>query len=230
MAALAYTDIQRNVRTILDYNKVSVALDGMDEFSALDIDTMIKDSVSPALMQLMMMAPLEIVEQKVASATVNPDPKGSSLAPVEMQLPEDFLRFVSCKLPSWKYPVTELAAMGSKEHLRQYGEVEGLKATANNPIAVMDYSEAAGKKKLVLFNATGQDTQATCNYVGMPTDDGSNVELSSRLNLPLYYIVASLVCEILKDTQKSQYLMQTARSLLTTAEGVMQQSIQANIQ
>lgn len=228
MAALAYTDIQKNVRTILDYNKVSAALDGMDEFSALDIDSMIKDSVSPALMQLMMIAPLEIVEQKVASAAVNPDPKGSSLAPVEMQLPEDFLRFVSCKLPSWKYPVTELATMGSKEHLRQYGEAEGLKATASNPIAVMDYSEASGKKTLMLFNAIEEDTQATCNYVGMPTDDGSNVTLSDRLHNPLCYITAAIVCEILKDTQKSQYLMQTAQNLMTSAEGAMQQTIQAN--
>lgn len=228
MAALAYTDIQKNVRTILDYNKVSAALDGMDEFSALDIDTMIKDSVSPALMQLMMMAPLEIVEQKVASAAVNPDPKGSSLAPVEMQLSEDFLRFVSCKLTSWKYPVTELSAMGSKEHQRQYGEVEGLKATANNPIAVMDYSETSGKKTLILFNGVKGDTEATCNYVGIPESTTTGITLSERLHVPLYYIVASLVCEILKDTQKSQYMMQTARSLMTSAEGAMQQTIQAN--
>lgn len=228
MAALAYTDIQRNVRTILDYNKVSVALDGMDEFSALDIDTMIKDSVSPALMQLMMMAPLEIVEQSVTSKTLAL--AASGLSPVEIQLPDDFLRFVSCKLTSWKYPVTELSAMGSKEHQRQYGEVEGLKATASNPIAVMDYSDTSGKKTLILFNGVKGDTEATCNYVGIPESSTTEITLSERLHVPLYYIVASLVCEILKDSQKSQYLMQTARSLLTTAEGAMQQSIQANIQ
>jgi hypothetical protein len=226
MAALAYTDIQKNVRTILDYNKVSAALDSMDEFSALDIDSMIKDSVSPALMQLMMMAPLEIVEQSETSKTLAL--AASGLSPVEMQLPDDFLRFVSCKLTSWKYPVTELSAMGSKEHQRQYGEVEGLKATANNPIAVMDYSETSGKKTLILFNGVKGDTEATCNYVGIPESTTTGITLSERLHVPLYYIVASLVCEILKDTQKSQYMMQTARSLMTSAEGVMQQAIQAN--
>lgn len=226
MAALAYTDIQKNVRTILDYNKVSAALDGMDEFSALDIDSMIKDSVSPALMQLMMMAPLEIVEQSVTSKTLAL--AASGLSPVEIQLPDDFLRFVSCKLTSWKYPVTELSAMGSKEHQRQYGEVEGLKATASNPIAVMDYSDTSGKKTLILFNGVKGDTEATCNYVGIPESSTTEITLSERLHVPLYYIVASLVCEILKDTQKSQYMMQTARSLMTSAEGVMQQTIQAN--
>lgn len=226
MAALAYTDIQKNVRTILDYNKVSAALDSMDEFSALDIDSMIKDSVSPALMQLMMMAPLEIVEQSVTSKALTLAVSG--LSPVEMQLPDDFLRFVSCKLTSWKYPVTELSAMGSKEHQRQYGEVEGLKATANNPIAVMDYSETSGKKTLILFNGVKGDTEATCNYVGIPESTTTGITLSERLHVPLYYIVASLVCEILKDTQKSQYMMQTARSLMTSAEGAMQQTIQAN--
>lgn len=226
MAALAYTDIQKNVRTILDYNKVSAALDSMDEFSALDIDSMIKDSVSPALMQLMMMAPLEIVEQSVTSKTLAL--AASGLSPVEIQLPDDFLRFVSCKLTSWKYPVTELSAMGSKEHQRQYGEVEGLKATASNPIAVMDYSETSGKKTLILFNGVKGDTEATCNYVGIPESTTTGIALSERLHVPLYYIVASLVCEILKDTQKSQYMMQTARSLMTSAEGAMQQAIQAN--
>lgn len=226
MAALAYTDIQKNVRTILDYNKVSAALDSMDEFSALDIDSMIKDSVSPALMQLMMMAPLEIVEQSVTSKTLAL--AASGLSPVEIQLPDDFLRFVSCKLTSWKYPVTELSAMGSKEHQRQYGEVEGLKATASNPIAVMDYSETSGKKTLILFNGVKGDTEATCNYVGIPESTTTGIALSERLHVPLYYIVASLVCEILKDTQKSQYMMQTARSLMTSAEGAMQQTIQAN--
>lgn len=226
MAALAYTDIQKNVRTILDYNKVSAALDSMDEFSALDIDSMIKDSVSPALMQLMMMAPLEIVEQSVTSKALTLAVSG--LSPVEMQLPDDFLRFVSCKLTSWKYPVTELSAMGSKEHQRQYGEVEGLKATASNPIAVMDYSETSGKKTLILFNGVKGDTEATCNYVGIPESTTTGIALSERLHVPLYYIVASLVCEILKDTQKSQYMMQTARSLMTSAEGAMQQTIQAN--
>lgn len=226
MAALAYTDIQKNVRTILDYNKVSAALDSMDEFSALDIDSMIKDSVSPALMQLMMMAPLEIVEQSVTSKTLAL--AASGLSPVEIQLPDDFLRFVSCKLTSWKYPVTELSAMGSKEHQRQYGEVEGLKATASNPIAVMDYSDTSGKKTLILFNGVKGDTEATCNYVGIPESSTTEITLSERLHVPLYYIVASLVCEILKDTQKSQYMMQTARSLMTSAEGAMQQTIQAN--
>lgn len=226
MAALAYTDIQKNVRTILDYNKVSAALDSMDEFSALDIDSMIKDSVSPALMQLMMMAPLEIVEQSVTSKALAL--AASGLSPVEIQLPDDFLRFVSCKLTSWKYPVTELSAMGSKEHQRQYGEVEGLKATASNPIAVMDYSETSGKKTLILFNGVKGDTEATCNYVGIPESTTTGIALSERLHVPLYYIVASLVCEILKDTQKSQYMMQTARSLMTSAEGAMQQTIQAN--
>lgn len=226
MAELAYIDIQKNVRTILDYNKVSAALDSMDEFSALDIDSMIKDSVSPALMQLMMMAPLEIVEQSVTSKTLAL--AASGLSPVEIQLPDDFLRFVSCKLTSWKYPVTELSAMGSKEHQRQYGEVEGLKATANNPIAVMDYSETSGKKTLILFNGVKGDTEATCNYVGIPESTTTGIALSERLHVPLYYIVASLVCEILKDTQKSQYMMQTARSLMTSAEGAMQQTIQAN--
>ena len=226
MAALAYTDIQKNVRTILDYNKVSAALDSMDEFSALDIDSMIKDSVSPALMQLMMMAPLEIVEQSVTSKALTLAVSG--LSPVEMQLPDDFLRYVSCKLTSWKYPVTELSAMGSKEHQRQYGEVEGLKATANNPIAVMDYSETSGKKTLILFNGVKGDTEATCNYVGIPESTTTGITLSERLHVPLYYIVASLVCEILKATQKSQYMMQTAQSLMTSAEGAMQQTIQAN--
>jgi hypothetical protein len=187
---------------------------------------MIKDSVSPALMQLMMMAPLEIVEQSVTSKTLAL--AASGLSPVEMQLPDDFLRFVSCKLTSWKYPVTELSAMGSKEHQRQYGEVEGLKATANNPIAVMDYSETSGKKTLILFNGVKGDTEATCNYVGIPESTTTGITLSERLHVPLYYIVASLVCEILKDTQKSQFMMQTARSLMTSAEGAMQQAIQAN--
>lgn len=226
MAELAYIDIQKNVRTILDYNKVSAALDGMDEFSALDIDTMIKDSVSPALMQLMMMAPLEIVEQSVTTKTLALATSG--LSPVEMQLPDDFLRFVSCKLTSWKYPVTELAAMGSKEHKRQYGEVEGLKATASNPIAVMDYSETSGKKTLILFNGVKGDTEATCNYVGMPKSTTTGITLSERLHTSLYYIVASLVCEILKDTQKSQYMIQTARSLMTSAEGAEEQIIRTN--
>ena len=104
----------------------------------------------------------------------------------------------------------------------------GLKATANNPIAVMDYSETSGKKTLILFNGVKGDTEATCNYVGIPESSTTEITLSERLHVPLYYIVASLVCEILKDTQKSQYMMQTARSLMTSAEGAMQQTIQAN--
>lgn len=229
MAQLAYTDIKKNVRTILDYNKTSEGLEGLEEdFGTLDIDTMIRDSVPSALMQLMMMAPLEIVEQKVSEQEVSVNRNG--LSPVEMPMPEDYLRFVSCRLTSWKFPVTELAVMDSKEHMRQYGEVEGLKATANNPIAVMDHSEQGGKKTLIMFNGVKGDTKATCHYVGMPEDNGTEITLSTRLHTPLYYIVAAIVCEILKDTQKSQYLMQTARSLMTSLEGALEQAIQTNTQ
>ena len=215
MAAIA--DIIKSVRTILDHNLSSTELEDLTEVQTLDLDTLIRDSVRPAAMQLMQMVPVELADAKTESKQY----QDGIAPPVELALPDDFLRFVSCRLSGWAYPVTELKAMGSREHLRQHGEFEGLKATNGKPVAVMN------KDKIIMYGGASARL-AECIYIGMPDMDGTGIEIGGRLYDPLCYIIAALACECLKDTQKSQYMIQTARSLMTSAERAEEQTIMTN--
>lgn len=211
-------EVIARVRTILDYNQTSSELDGLDVMGGLDLDTIIDDSIPGALQQLVMVAPIEMLGIMTESAEVKRvegQPTTLFQMPYTMELPSDYLRFVSCQAEEWDYPVTVLTEAGSKEHQKQYSEFGGLKATAHNPIAVMQMKDDA--MSIVLFG--GKETRkVSLHYISTPSVE----TLDARLQEPLCYIVASLVCEVLKDTNKSQMLMQTAQSLMVTAEAIGQ--------
>lgn len=211
-------NIIKSVRTILDHNLSSTELKDLTEIGTLDLDTIITGSIRPAAMQLMQAVPVELAtlttQKKELTAPTQP--------PISISLPVDFLRFVSCRIASWNYPVTELKAAGSREHLREFGEFSGLKATAHRPLAVRDGND------VTMYGGTSS-RMAELTYIAMPEMTETEISVDDRLYDPLCYIVAALACEVLKDTQKSQYLMQTARSLMTSAEGAEEQQIKANM-
>lgn len=218
-------DIVTSVRTILDHNVSKSVLEDLEDIITLDIDTIIRDAVKAGAMQLMQMVPVELADITVHSYDAS---SGNVLAsPFVMALPTDFLRFVSCQMGGWSYPVTELTAQGSKEHLRQYGEFDDLKATNNRPVAVMGVAGDPETAALVMYGGN-KHTSASCCYIGMPEITQTTIAIGDRLYTPLCYIIAALVCEVLKDTAKSQYLIQTARSLMTSAERVEEQLIRTN--
>lgn len=214
------------VRTILDYNKTSSELDGLDVMGGLDLDTIIKDSIPGALQQLVMVAPIEMLEVKTESYsapsdTINGVPVLKPLSlPYSCVLPDDFLRFVAINTLDWLIPVTTLTEAGSKEHQKQYGEFSGLKATTVNPIAVM-VPNSENKMSIIVYGGD-QTSGVTLHYIGKSEVYEDEIEIRTQLQEPLCYIVASLVCEVLKDTNKSQMLMQTAQSLMVTAEAIGQ--------
>ena len=219
-------EVIARVRTILDYNKTSSELDGLDVMGGLDLDTIIEDSIPGALQQLVMVAPIEMLEVKIEnysapSETINGVPVLKPLnLPYSCVLPDDFLRFVAIKTLDWPMPITTLTEAGSKEHQKQFGEFSGLKATTVNPIAVMvpndDY-----RMSIIVYGGD-KTSGVTLHYIGMPEVDEDEIEMRTQLQEPLCYMVASLVCEVLKDTNKSQMLMQTAQSLMVTAEAIGQ--------
>lgn len=200
-------DIVKSVRTILDHNLSSTELEDLTEIGTLDLDTIIKDSIRPAAMQLMQTAPMELVtlttHKKESDTLMQP--------PISISLPSDFLRFVSCRIASWDYPVTELKAAGSREHQREFGEFAGLKATAHRPLAVRDGND------VTMYGGTSS-RMAELTYIAMPEMTETEISVDDRLYDPLCYIVAALACECLKDTQKSQNMMLTAKSMLVSAE------------
>ena len=234
MAAIA--DIIKSVRTILDHNLSSTELEDLTEVQTLDLDTLIRDSVRPAAMQLMQMVPVELADVKNVQAQGRTEirPDGSIVIqpivpPVTIPIPDDYLRFVSCKTGEWDYPLTRLSEAGSREHMRQYGEFGGLKATAHKPVAVIAPSSngTEGGMEIILYGGRNGH-QAEVSYIGMPYMDDTSIEIGVRLYDPLCYIIAALACECLKDTQKSQYMIQTARSLMTPAERAAEQTIMTN--
>lgn len=205
MAAIA--DIIKSVRTILDHNLSSTELEDLTEVQTLDLDTLIRNSVRPAAMQLMQTVPAELATLKAQRV----ETAEARIPPISIPLPADFLRFVSCSLPLWDYPVTELKAAGSREHMRQFGEFDGLKATVHKPLAVQD-------DDAVILYGGGATRLAELTYIGTPEMTETEIDVDDRLYDPLCYIVAALACECLKDTQKSQNMMLTAKSMMVSAE------------
>lgn len=195
------------VRTILDHNLSSTELEDLTEIGTLDLDTIIKGSIRPAAMQLMQAVPVELA----TLTTHKREEKVLMLPPISISLPSNFLRFVSCRIESWDYPVTELKAAGSREHLREFGEFSGLKATGHRPLAVRDGNA------VTMYGGTASKI-AELTYIAMPEMTETKISVDERLLDPLCYIVAALACECLKDTQKSQNMMQTAKSMLVSAE------------
>lgn len=213
-------DIKSRVRCIMDYNQQSSELDNLEDISTLDLDTMIEESIVPGMTQVCLLAPVE--KLKIARYE---EETGTLTDYVTLAVPGDYLRFVSCQCVNWHYPVTELHDVGSKEHRRQFSEFEGLKATADNPVAVLCMADST---TMLLQMFGGKPTgKRWLDYIARPKVTEEGIDIPEAVEDAAYYTIAAFVCEMLKDTQKSQQMIQTAQSLLMTSEDIQNKTSNA---
>lgn len=216
MSAYTLSDnILPDVRIILDRNEVTTDIDGLvADVDTLSLDDIIERMIIPAATQVQLIAPKEYVDwTNITDCTISSDDNM-----VTVTLGDTFLRFGRAKLASWSHSVSEFVTTDSKEYKRQWFDVSGLKANSRRPLVAL--VEAADGKYLQLFGDV-EDTATIeyCTVAYIPTYTDSTLTLGDVLYEPFTHCCAAYVAEALKDTNKSNNLMQICKNLLSADTG-----------
>lgn len=208
-------DIIRRVRVVLNHDPNVVALTEFeDEDVALQIDDIIRGHIEPAARLTVLEAPAEYLTY--SSQTTSTYVGGHR----EVTIDASAIRLGRAMVAGWSGPVyvERFVEPFSEEHLRQYGEFNGLKATSREPVVVVMTRNSGWE--LHLFGGITEDAQTTSvTYVTSPKITPASqsavesISIDSRLEDALVNHVAALTSESLGDSNKYKELMGLAAGL-----------------
>lgn len=215
--------IKTAVRRILDYNEVTQPIAGLDD-SVLSVDDIIEGNIEGAAVMTIQMLPKEYIvwsdllaedDDESEEGTTEDDDKDEKPTALSVDIPSDYIRFGSAYSASWYKPVTKLYTDVDEEYQKVFSEFAGVAPNASRPAGYI-----AGDK--IFFRPYADDIEAT--YAAKPSIESNEIELGiADSMLPAYYhVLAALTCETLKDTDKSNQMMQIAKNMMTSADNVQQ--------
>lgn len=223
MTGYSFDEIKKDVRTILDRNQAITEQPLLvSDIDTLSLDDIIEGVILPAARQVELIAPEEFVDWIDAAESVTPIVSPADNM-VTLSLPDEFLRFKSCKLSKWKLPVDSYVTPSDKEYKRQWYGVPGLQASDIKPLAALVESKSSSNVKLTMqmFGGVVMGTKVDyCLVAVEPTIESSTLMIGDQLKIPFSYCCASLVADALKDTERSNALMQICKNLMTVAPDI----------
>ena len=215
--------ILKDVRVVLDHNETQTSLRGLGE-DQLQLDDIIENQVRAGARLTVQMSPrsyLDWTRYTNQYGMVGNYDSASVNMPYIISMPEDYVRFGAVKMSGWKKAVSTYCSTSDEEYAMQQSEFAGVRATARKPVAVIAEGSDGGRELLLYPFASG-DTLQYFDYCKQPKLEmlGSNkrLDIQDTLYEPFIYITASLVAEVLKDTDKSNELMAIAKVMLTVPE------------
>jgi hypothetical protein len=142
---------------------------GIDDNNPLytQIDSLLNESVNEVLMK----APLYRIHNHVVSVTTSREATSNGIKVAVIDVPEEFLRFVSIIDNAFQRPIVELAVEGDDIDKRQHNKF--LVAKMAKPVAVI--SNSANQGRIITCYSYGADGQPSpvFNYIKRYDDEHS---------------------------------------------------------
>lgn len=203
--------ILEDVRIVLDHNDVVDSIAGLGE-DQLNLDDIIENQVEAAGRILVEMSPRSYI--KWSSSTGGESVDGKYYA---IPLPADFVRFGAAKMSDWTKAVVTYGFMSDESYAMQQSEFAGIRATCRKPMAFLCESPDGGSEVQLYPCNTGATLQYF-TYCKQPKLANDEIDISDTQYQPFIYITAALVAEVLKDTNKNNELIASAKLMLTIPE------------
>lgn len=216
-------DLIRDVRIILDENEsgnslVATFLEGTQEDSTqLSIDAIIAKSIPGALRYVCTHADTELLGEGQLYRPTDYDGEfenvhvtvfGADWYHGRLHIGDEVLRVLSVKVPSWIRSVTKFTEAGSDDHNKQYSRFAGVRASVEDPVAVVTTSKKGWC--IDMFPTASDESYEYCRVI--PDIDGdlsdsADIEtyVSKRLLPALTYCIASFTCASLNDPRTANF-------------------------
>lgn len=211
MKSYPISDIISQVRIAIDENSPAssgaLALDADN----LDLDLLISQKISDAVRLVHQQAPAALVDGVPLTGTIKGNQDGSG----SMQLPEDFMRLGVFHMDTWKRPVTVPIDDRHPDYILQKNKF--VRGNTDKPVCVITTDRDA--KKIVEYYSVTSDVAKHVmlkgTYLPFPIIANGQIQVCEKLVAAVVYMTAGLVFTALNETDRANYLMETARLFMT---------------
>lgn len=205
--------IKEDVRIVLDHNDVQTSLAGLGE-DQLQLDDIIENQVEAAARLTVLNAPRSYVKWSALDAGAGEAVDTSYYA---VPVPSDYIRFGAAKMTSWAKAVAKYGITSDEDYTMQQSEFAGVRATRRKPMAFL-VEKPEGGNEFQLYPIGTDDDLEYLTYCKQPTLGTGGLDIEDTLYQPFIYMTASLVAEVLKDTDKSNELMTASKAMMAIPE------------
>lgn len=212
----ATTKILRDVRMVLDENHSNNELLKINA-DTLDLDTIITEKIEHGAKDVLMVAPLSMIdtEQRFDNAKIDWN-GGIGVNSGSVILPLDFMRFVKFMMNDWHIPVVVATNDTDVDYFKQLSPFAGIRGNANRPKCVLTKSN----KGRVLEFYGGSDCDNAfikyATYIPLPLICDGLINIPEQLYQSVVYQIAGLVATTYKDSI-AQGLFALSASQIQTA-------------
>jgi hypothetical protein len=211
MTSMSADDIVSLVRTKIDEigpnDSEMMSVDKDDS----DFDSIIK-AVIPDAYRLVILG----ADQNLLEGTDDADKEGTDGLTIDTdcvgtkKVPDDFLRFVSVRLSSWKCAVHSLISEDSEEYRMQSDKWTC--GNADNPVAALVWRN--GKRYVEMYKAESvDDTLTHFVYVQQPEEGATTFNVPSALREAIVWYTAGLALVAVRDSHSDKCL-EVAKGLM----------------
>lgn len=223
------SDIVEEIRVALDQNMSSTRLADLGDIDTLSLDELIESKIVDAARIVEQSAPREMLEQgtelqiyRVVAGEEAPDYLVNNITEGTISygcinLPDDFLRFLSLTIQKRPIPATEAISEQAPMFIRQFSKYPGIRGNPLKPVVAIIRSKQNGTPILAVFPHDRTNNRVTSiTYLPIPSitteNDKEVIDISQKLKPAIVYYAAYLVALATQHTE------QQTGGLLTVAK------------
>lgn len=214
MVEYAVSDLEKEVKVLLDRNQESAGLLAPDDSDTLSQAELIESKIVDAARIILSDAPEDMVEGTACTNAVTwTDSNGYYVG--KMVLPTDMLRILSVKAEDWNSPATIISE--SDDAYKYQNCKYGVRGNPERPIAAIVHT--ADGKSIELYTSKKQNATLAFIYVKVPSiTTEQKISLPSVLKDSILYMAGYLTCISLGDTDTASKFIGVARKLAHIVE------------
>ena len=213
-------ELKKELRILLDQNRVSTKLISAGDYDALAMDEIIEGRILDAARFVTQVAPMhmlsdvvEEIDTSVVNKTVGSGPSFT------INLSDDFLRLARFCMKGWGHPVFNALSPSSPSYAMACNEYSPV-GTKHHPLVFLS-TDSSNKMLEVFCKGCNENIFTDCLYVGIPKlDDKNKIEIGEIAKTPTMYYAAYLAANSIQDAETAKRMIEVCKGMLfSNAEG-----------
>lgn len=214
MTEYTIDEIKKQVRIVLDQNKVSEQILNAGDIETLSLDEIIENQIPIAARTVETIAPLYLVGTGKQFGDNIHWNSSKGVGDGFIRLPEDFMRLIVFQMTDWAKAVTTAITPEDPSYSMQKSKFIGLRGNPQRPVAAI-VNMPTGQMLEFYSCAGGPDVGiAQSRYLPFPKIIDKKIELCEKLLPAIIYYAAYLISLITANSTAAEALLQTSKTLM----------------
>ena len=202
-------NIIKDVRVVLDQNRISDTLAELGDVDTLSLDTIIESQIEDGAKRVLAEAPVYLLD---GGNNLNRAVFWEKHNSGWLLLPDDFMRLMVFQMSDWERAVFSAISVDDVAYKNQSSRFKGLRGNVQRPVCAISIRPEG--RVLEFYSSKTQDATVTkAVYLPYPKiDKHRGINICERCYKAVIYAIASLVLLIYGDIQKSNSMTELAKT------------------